>query len=70
MWALDQQDDSHTTWNVESVRSVLDRASAAVAQLEKAARVAGTYKVFILVSHGDTSQILQTQVCVADISKM
>lgn len=56
IWSDDEQDSNHRVSGVESVSDVLDRATALVEKLER------TYadKTILLVSHGDTLQILQT----------
>jgi glucosyl-3-phosphoglycerate phosphatase len=55
VWAADESDPGHTDGNVESAAAVLDRATAFVARLER--RHSG--RDILLVSHGDTLQILQ-----------
>ena len=62
VWARDKDDPSQTEHHVESVNSVRDRGVSLVMQLERESCASGHHKTFILVSHGDTSQILQTQV--------
>jgi glucosyl-3-phosphoglycerate phosphatase len=56
VWDKDKQDPGHTEHGVESVNSVLDRATKLIAELEQ------TYKDkdILLISHGDCLQILQT----------
>jgi broad specificity phosphatase PhoE len=56
VWEFDKIDADHNLHNVESVRSVLDRATALIATLER--QYSG--QDILLVSHGDTLQILQT----------
>ncbi len=56
VWALDANDSSHTQWNVESVDNTLSRSTALVQELDRAY----VKRTFILTSHGDTLQILQT----------
>jgi probable phosphoglycerate mutase len=55
VWAADETDPGHRAGNVEPVTAVLARATALVASLD--ARHAG--RDILLVSHGDTLQILQ-----------
>lgn len=55
VWAADEADAGHTHGNVESASAVLDRATAFIAELER--RHSG--RDILLVSHGDTLQILQ-----------
>lgn len=55
IWAADETDPSHTDGNVEPAAAVLDRATAFIAQLERQHRG----RDILLVSHGDTLQILQ-----------
>jgi len=56
VWDHDLSSASHTNDNVEAINSVLDRATGLIVELE------GKYndKDILLVSHGDTLQILQT----------
>lgn len=56
IWALDEQNADQVVANVESANNVTRRASELIAELER------TYnkKCFLLVSHGDTLQLLQT----------
>lgn len=56
VWNFDENDPDHTENDVESVRSVLKRATSLILEVEK------TYqdKDILLVAHGDTLQILQT----------
>jgi broad specificity phosphatase PhoE len=56
VWAADEADAVHADGNVEAAAAVLDRATALIAQLER--RHSG--RDILLVSHGDTLQILQT----------
>jgi broad specificity phosphatase PhoE len=56
VWASDKTSADHTENGVESVNAVLDRATALVLDLEKRY----DNKDILLVSHGDTLQILQT----------
>src|SRR5215475_12127346 len=55
VWAADTVDPGHATDNVEPASAVLDRTTALVAELER--RHSG--RDILLVSHGDTLQILQ-----------
>lgn len=56
VWTADQTDPEHTRHGVESTRDVAARATALIRELEK--RYTG--RNIVLVSHGDTLQILQT----------
>ena len=56
VWREDCSDPSHTLYSSESVTSVASRTSALVQSLDKE-RSNGIY---LLVSHGDTLQILST----------
>jgi len=56
VWSLDEQDPTHTTWNVESTVAVLQRTSALIHDLEALYVEAS----ILLISHGDALQILQT----------
>ncbi|HUQ30307.1 MAG TPA: histidine phosphatase family protein [Candidatus Paceibacterota bacterium] len=56
VWADDRLDAAHTNNGVESVEEVLARAMSLISDIEK--EYAG--KTILLVSHGDTLQILQT----------
>lgn len=60
VWKRDQNCADHTYHGTESVRSVLTRAVQLVEQLDTLYPSSEETRVFILVSHGDTSQILQT----------
>jgi glucosyl-3-phosphoglycerate phosphatase len=55
VWAADEEDPWHADGNVEPVAAVLDRVTALTADLER--RHCG--RDILLVSHGDTLQILQ-----------
>jgi broad specificity phosphatase PhoE len=55
VWATDEANAGQTADNVEPVSAVLDRATALIADLER--RYSG--RDILLVSHGDTLQILQ-----------
>jgi broad specificity phosphatase PhoE len=55
VWAADETDSSHANGGVEPAAAVLDRATAFVAELERRHRG----RDILLVSHGDTLQILQ-----------
>jgi glucosyl-3-phosphoglycerate phosphatase len=56
VWDDDAKDPTHTIESVESVESVLERATSIILEQEEACEG----KTFLLVSHGDTLQILQT----------
>lgn len=56
VWDEDGLDASHTKFGVESVEAVMDRATTLITTLEGHFNDA----IFLLVSHGDTLQILQT----------
>jgi broad specificity phosphatase PhoE len=56
VWAVDESNADHNEGNVEPVNSVLDRATSLIIELEQKY----TNKDILLVSHGDTLQILQT----------
>jgi len=56
VWNDDANDPTHTHESVESVESVLERATSIILEQEK--KHEGL--TFLLVSHGDTLQILQT----------
>lgn len=55
-WSLDSSDASHKIKNVESVNEVVKRATEMIKELENK----HSNKKILLVSHGDTLQILQT----------
>ena len=55
VWDEDGLDATHTKFGVESVESVMDRATSLIATLEGYF----TETTFLLVSHGDVLQILQ-----------
>jgi broad specificity phosphatase PhoE len=55
VWAADEADSGHADGGVEPASAVLDRATALIADLER--RYSG--RDILLVSHGDTLQILQ-----------
>lgn len=55
VWAADETDPGHADGNIEPAAGVLDRATAFVAQLERRHRD----RDILLVSHGDTLQILR-----------
>ena len=55
VWDEDGLDATHTKFGVESVEAVMDRATSLIATLEGYF----TETSFLLVSHGDVSQILQ-----------
>eukprot|EP00455_Lapot_gusevi_P046369 TRINITY_DN6093_c0_g1_i2.p1 TRINITY_DN6093_c0_g1~~TRINITY_DN6093_c0_g1_i2.p1 ORF type:complete len:203 (+),score=15.32 TRINITY_DN6093_c0_g1_i2:142-750(+) len=56
VWAQDQHSMTHTFKDSESVYSVVQRTTALILDLEKRY----TNQCIVLVSHGDTLQILQT----------
>jgi glucosyl-3-phosphoglycerate phosphatase len=55
VWAADEADSRHADGNVEPAATVLDRATGFIAELERRHRG----RDILLVSHGDTLQILQ-----------
>jgi len=55
VWAADAVDPGHAADNVEPASAVLDRATALVADLDRR----HSDRDILLVSHGDTLQILQ-----------
>jgi glucosyl-3-phosphoglycerate phosphatase len=55
VWAADETDPGHADGSVEPAAAVLDRATAFIAELERRHRG----RDILLVSHGDTLQILQ-----------
>lgn len=56
IWALDQNDPDHCEHGVESVQSVIQRASAVVLECEERFDA----ETCLLIAHGDILQILQT----------
>mgnify|MGYP001568028230 CR=1 FL=1 len=56
VWALDEINPNHEINGVESVRHVLDRTTRLIVELDSSHKG----KTFILASHGDTLQILDT----------
>lgn len=56
IWDKDGLDATHTTFDVESVEAVMDRVTSLIVSLEGYF----TETSFLLVSHGDVLQILQT----------
>ncbi len=56
IWILDRQDPQHNQHGVESVDSVIQRASAVVLECE----AQFTAETCLLIAHGDILQILQT----------
>jgi probable phosphoglycerate mutase len=56
IWSYDKDNSGHTWRNVESVDSTLSRSTGLIKELDNTY----TDKTIILVSHGDTLQILQT----------
>lgn len=65
VWESDHDDADHEEEGVESVNSVLDRATSLILRLEEEYRG----KDILLVSHGDCLQILQTGFQKTDPSK-
>lgn len=65
VWAADETDPGQADGNVEPASAVLDRATAFIAQLEQ--RHCG--RDILLVSHGDTLQILQAGLSSVDLSR-
>ncbi len=60
VWTQDAVDPTHTADGVESVVAVLERALGLVRRLEEEAARRGAGEAILLVSHGDTLQILET----------
>lgn len=60
VWERDEMDADHNYMNVESVRSVCKRAMKLLDCLISKGDTS-VRKAYILVSHGDTAQIIQTQ---------
>lgn len=58
IWLKDEHDQDHHEYQVESVNQVLARTTALIARILKAKSI--TRKNVMLVSHGDTLQILET----------
>lgn len=56
IWSRDKEDPAHTDHGVESAASVMSRTTELIAELEDA----GHDQIYLLVSHGDPLQILQT----------
>ncbi|QEG23643.1 histidine phosphatase family protein [Mariniblastus fucicola] len=56
VWQQDAADPEHSQWNVESVSSVADRVLAELQDLNESAKET----TFVIVSHGDSLQILET----------
>ncbi|MCP3688133.1 MAG: histidine phosphatase family protein [Gammaproteobacteria bacterium] len=56
IWLLDRQDSQHNQHGVESVNSVIQRASAVILECE----AQFTAATCLLIAHGDILQILQT----------
>ena len=56
IWALDQHNPEHRERDVESVQSVIQRASAVVLECEERFHA----ETCLLIAHGDILQILQT----------
>lgn len=56
VWRLDGLDSGHNAFGVESVDSVLTRVTSVIVDIEKA----HSGEKFLLVSHGDPLQILET----------
>jgi len=65
VWAADETEPGHPDGNVEPAAAVLDRATAFIAQLER--QYDG--RDILLVSHGDTLQILLAGLSGADPSR-
>ena len=65
VWDQDALDGSHTTFGVESTEAVMERATSLVMTLDGYF----TDTTFLLVSHGDTLQILQTAFAKLDAGK-
>jgi broad specificity phosphatase PhoE len=65
VWVSDGQNADHVENGVEAANAVLDRATALIVELEKKYRG----KNILLISHGDTLQILQTGFRKIDASK-
>jgi len=65
IWAADETDPGHADGNVEPAAAVLDRVTAFIAQLERRHRG----RDILLVSHGDTLQILQAGLSGVDPSR-
>lgn len=57
VWEFDVHSPTHTEFSVECIADVCDRASSVVLELD---RKYPSGHIFVLVSHGDTLQILQT----------
>jgi broad specificity phosphatase PhoE len=55
IWLEDSKDPDHGIWGVESANSIMKRTTELVAKLEKLY----IEETILLVSHGDTLQILQ-----------
>ena len=55
VWESDRSSADHTEYNVEAANAVLDRVTALIVNLERRYQ----NKDILLVSHGDTLQILQ-----------
>jgi glucosyl-3-phosphoglycerate phosphatase len=65
VWAADETDPGHADGDVEPAAAVLDRATAFIARLERRHRG----RDILLVSHGDTLQILQAGLSGVDPSR-
>jgi glucosyl-3-phosphoglycerate phosphatase len=65
VWAADETDPGHADGDVESAAAVLDRATAFIADLERRHHD----RDILLVSHGDTLQILQAGLSGMDPSR-
>ena len=58
IWLKDEHNPDHHEYQVESVNQVLDRTTSLIARILKAKAI--QRKNILLVSHGDTLQILET----------
>ncbi len=56
IWTFDRQDPQHNQYSVESVNSVIQRASAVILECE----AQFSAETCLLIAHGDILQILQT----------
>jgi broad specificity phosphatase PhoE len=65
VWAADETDPGHADGDVEPAAAVLDRTTAFIARLERRHRG----RDILLVSHGDTLQILQAGFAGVDPSR-
>jgi len=70
VWVVDAQSATHECYNVESINSVLARASRVVVQLDESADLQSNFGrpyMVVLVAHGDVLQILQTAFAGTDV---